>query len=248
MGKLDRKTALITGGTSGIGAAMAELFAEEGAFVIIAGRNLERGKQKEEEINSHYAVPRCRFFSCDVTSSGDIQNLYRAVCEVYERLDILVNNAGVLITKNLQEMTDEDIDQIYHSNYKSVVDMTRAFMPLLEENQGTVLNNASIAGMQSRAEGRRSYLYASSKAAVIQFTRICALNYAKNHVRVNCICPGIVETNIWINRDFSRFQDIPIGRVAKPMEVAKAALFLVSSDASYVTGVIFPVDGGKSLT
>lgn len=249
MGKLDAKIALITGGTSGIGAAMAELFAEEGAFVIIVGRNSERGKQKAEEINRHYNIPRCRFFSCDVTSSRDIQNLHRAVCEAYGKLDILVNNAGVLITKNLQEMTDEDIDQIYHSNYKSVVDMTRIFMPLIEENQGgTILNNASIDGMQSYTVGRRSYLYASAKAAVIQFTKICALNYAENHIRINCICPGITETNLFLNRDFSRFTSIPMKRIGQPEEIAKAALFLVSDDASYVTGAALVVDGGKSLT
>lgn len=248
MGKLDGKTALITGGTSGIGAAMAELFAEEGASVIIVGRNSERGEQKAEEINRHYNIPRCRFFSCDVTSSRDIRNLHHAVCEAYGRLDILVNNAGVLITKNLQEMTDEDIDQIYHSNYKSVVDMTRIFMPLIESCKGVVLNIASSAGMQSHIEGARSYLYASSKAGVIQFTRLCALNYANKGVRINCLCPGIVNTPIYTNRDFSRFKNIPLGRIADAKEIAKAALFLVSEDASYITGVILPVDGGKSIT
>lgn len=248
MGKLDGKTALITGGTSGIGAAIAELFAEEGASVIIVGRNSERGEQKAEEINRHYNMLRCRFFACDVTSSGDIRNLHRAVCEAYGRLDILVNNAGVLITKNLQEMTDEDIDQIYHSNYKSVVDMTRIFMPLIEENRGVILNNASIDGMQSYTVGRRSYLYASAKAAVIQFTKICALNYAEKYIRINCICPGITETNLFTNRDFSRFANIPMKRIGQPGEIAKAALFLVSDDASYVTGTVLVVDGGKSLT
>lgn len=248
MGKLDGKTALITGGTSGIGAAMAELFAEEGATVIIIGRNQNRGGWKEQEINRHYDIPRCRFFSCDVTSSQDIRNLYRTVCEAYGRLDILVNNAGVLITKNLQEMTDEDMDQIYHSNYKSVVDMTRTFMPLIEENQGVILNNASIDGMQSYTVGRRSYLYASAKAAVIQFTKICALNYAAKYIRINCICPGITETNLFTNRDFSRFANIPMKRIGQPGEIAKAALFLVSDDASYVTGTVLVVDGGKSLT
>lgn len=248
MGKLDAKIALITGGTSGIGAAIAELFAEEGAFVIIVGRNSEKGEKKAREINSNYSMERCPFWACDVTSSKDIQQLYSAVCEAYGRLDILVNNAGILITKNLREMTDEDIDSVYHSNYKSVVDMTRIFMPLLESTHGTILNNASIDGMQSYTVGRRSYLYASAKAAVIQFTKICALNYAENHMRINCICPGITETNLFLNRDFSRFTSIPMKRIGQPEEIAKAALFLVSDDASYVTGAALVVDGGKSLT
>lgn len=190
---------------------------------------------------------RCQFYPCDVSDSGAIRSLFDVVEREYGRLDILVNNAGILVTRNLEEMSDKDTDLIYRTNYKSVVDMTRIFMPLIEKSKGTILNNASIDGMQSYAEGRRSYLYASAKAAVIQFTRICAKNYAQYGVRINCLCPGVTETALFTNRDFSRFNNIPLGRIAQPEEIAKAALFLVSDDASYVVGAVLTVDGGKSL-
>lgn len=230
-----------------MGAAMAELFAEEGAFVIIVGRNVILGGQEENKINRKYKEKRCRFYSCDVSDSAFIRSLFSTVEQEYGRLDILVNNAGILVTRNLEEMSDTDIDLIYRTNYKSVVDMTRIFIPLIEKSKGTILNNASIDGMHSYVIGQRSYLYASSKAAVIQFTRICALNYAQYGVRINCLCPGITETALFTNRDFSRFNDIPLGRIAQPEEIAKAALFLVSDDASYVVGAVLTVDGGKSL-
>lgn len=177
----------------------------------------------------------------------DIRELFSVIEQDYGRLDILMNNAGILITRNLEEMKEEDIDRIYQINYKSVVNMTRIFMPMIVGCKGNIVNNASIDGMQSYITGRRSYLYASAKAAVIQFSKICALNYASKGVRVNCLCPGITETGLFTNRDFSRFADIPLGRIAQPTEIAKAALFLVSEDASYVTGSILVVDGGKSL-
>lgn len=247
MGKLDGKIALITGGTSGIGATCAELFAEEGAFVIITGRNLERGGQEENKINQKYAEKRSQFIACDVSQLHDIKGLFSLIERDYGRLDILINNAGILITKNLEEMEENDIDKIYQTNYKSIVNMTRIFMPLIINSVGTILNMASIAGLQSHIAGRRSYLYSSAKAAVIQFSKICALNYAAQGIRINCICPGIVNTPIYTNRDFSRFNAIPMKRVAEPIEVAKASLFLVSQDASYITGAELTVDGGESL-
>ena len=123
------------------------------------------------------------------------------------------------------------------------MNMTKYFMPMLEKTGGTALNNASIAGIYT--VGQRAYLYATSKAALIKFTQLCALNYA-GRVRVNCVCPGLIDTEIYTNRDFSRFS-IPMGRVGTPEEVAKAALFLMSEDASYITGAVLTVDGGALL-
>ena len=131
----------------------------------------------------------------------DIRELFSVIEQDYGRLDILMNNAGILITRNLEEMKEEDIDRIYQINYKSVVNMTRIFMPMIVGCKGNIVNNASIDGMQSYITGRRSYLYASAKAAVIQFSKICALNYASKGVRVNCLCPGITETGLFTNRE-----------------------------------------------
>nr|MCR4961313.1 SDR family oxidoreductase [Lachnospiraceae bacterium] len=124
--------------------------------------------------------------------------------------------------------------------------VTKVFMDDIIASGGCILNNASVAGMQSFASGK-VYAYGASKAAVIQFSRMLAKMYG-DRIRVNCICPGVVDTPIFINRDFSRYESIiPMKRVAKPEDIAKAANFLVSDDAGYINGAVLPVDGGQSL-
>ena len=245
MGRLTDKTALVTGGTSGIGGACSERFAAEGARVIMTARGKERGKAFEAELQAKGLD--VVFFPCDVTSKEDIAALYDFVKDNYGRLDILVNNAGVLKTGALEEITDEDWDLVYDTNVKSLLWVCQTFIGMLQEAGGAILNNASISGLQSYIKGRRSYMYATSKAAVIMFTKHLAKNYAPK-VRVNCICPGKVITNLFTNRDFSRFKDSNLlGRMAEPEEVANVALFLVSDEASFVTGDVILVDGGEAL-
>lgn len=245
MGKLDGKIALITGATSGLGEAFAKLFAQEGAEVVLVGRSVERGEQIRGEIVS--AGGRACFMECDVSREENVKELYSQYVKKYNRLDILVNNAGILVTSPLEEIREEDWHRVYAINTDAVMYMTKAFIGLVIESHGNILNNASIDGLQSNIRGRSTYLYATSKAATIQFTKLCALNYS-DRIRVNCLCPGTTETPFFTNRDFSRFHDvIPIGRVAQPIEIAKAALFLVSDDASYVSGAVLTVDGGASL-
>lgn len=241
MGKLQDKIILITGATSGIGRAAALLFAAEGAQVIVVGRSRERGDDVVRRIVA--AGGRAEFIACDIARTEEIRTLANTVERRYGRLDGLFNNAGILITRSLEELDDDAWEEVYHTNVRGVMNMTKYFMPMLEKTGGTVLNNASIAGIYT--VGRRAYLYATSKAALIKFTQLCALNYA-GRVRVNCVCPGLVDTEIYTNRDFSRFS-IPMGRVGTPEEVAKAALFLMSEDASYITGAVLTVDGGALL-
>lgn len=239
------KIALVTGGTSGIGRAVAIRLAQQGASVIIVGRNCEFGNRLVKEITSEYG--NCSLFiRCDVCSSTDIVNLYKRINEDYGRLDFLFNNAGILLTAALDEIDHENWEKIYTTNVEAVINITRTFMPMLQKSHGNIVNNASVAGMHSHTEGRRAYLYASSKAALIQFSKLCALNYAKE-VRVNCICPGIIDTPIYINRDYSRFSGIPMGRVGTAEEVANVVVFLASDEASYLTGLVMPVDGGSAL-
>lgn len=245
MKKLEDKMVVITGATSGIGEACAKLFAKEGAKVIIVGRDEKRGKQVENDILSQgdYA----EFLPCDVTIEEDVMDLKKVICEKYDRIDILFNNAGLLITSALEEINGEDWKKIFDVNTNAVMYMTKNFIDKIVESKGNILTNASIDGLQSNIRGRATYMYASSKAATIQFMKICALNYS-DRIRVNCICPGVTETPFFTNRDFSRFNSsIPMGRVAKPEEIAKAALFLVSDDASYITGSVLTVDGGASI-
>lgn len=244
MGKLDGKIALITGGTSGIGEASAKLFAEEGATVIVVGRNKNKGAEIEKEIQKYN--PKSFYFECDITSNNQIGDLRKKIEEVFGRLDILFNNAGILETGALEDLTYEKWNSVYEINTTAQVMMCKNFMELLIKSHGVILNNASIDGLQYNARGR-AYMYATSKAALIQFTQVLALNYSDT-VRVNCICPGTTKTNLFTNKDYSRFIDkIPMKRVAESIEIAKVALFLVSDDASYITGANIVVDGGSSL-
>lgn len=245
MGKLDGKIAVITGATSGIGRVTAKLFAEEGAVVLLLGRNQERGKEIEEQINSKKVLSE--FVSCDVTSQEEVIRVRNYIEKNYKRVDILFNNAGVFITSRLENITETDWNRSFETNINSAMYMTKAFIDLIAENRGSIINNASISGLQSFTSGTSNYMYGTSKAALVKFTKICALNYAKD-IRVNCICPGIIDTEIYTNRDFSRFKGmIPMERIADPVEVAKVVVFLASDDASYITGAVLPVDGGASL-
>ena len=243
MGKLDNKTVLITGGTSGIGFACAKLFRSEGASIIITGRNSAKGLAAVRAIGFN-----CRFYKCDVTKESDIVVLKKQIMEDFGRIDVLFNNAGLLITNPLPEITEKEWLDVFATNTNSVMLMTKHFIDVLIENNGNILNNASIDGLQSCVRGRASYAYGSSKAATIQFTQICALNFTPLGVRVNCLCPGVTDTPFFTNRDFSRFiSSIPMGRVARPEEIAKVALFIVSDDASYISGANIVADGGASL-
>lgn len=246
MDRLKGKIALVTGAASGIGFASAKIFAAEGANVILVGRNEDRGYAAENAI-LQTGTGGAKFFRCDVTDEDDIKNLRKFVDVEYGRLDILFNNAGTLITGSLEELTEFEWDRSYDVNVKAAVRMCKIFMDLLQKNRGVILNNASINGLHGYIKGRRSYMYASSKAAAIQFTRYLAKNYAPD-VRVNCLCPGMTVTNLFTNRDFSRFKDVNLlGRMAEPEEIAKVALFLVSEDASFVTGAVIVADGGETI-
>lgn len=246
MMRLAGKIALITGGTSGMGEAFAKLFALEGANVIVVGRNEENAKRIIKEIRQKNGT--AEFMYCDVTDSHSVERLYGEFGKKYDHLDILVNNAGVLITDPLEDIKEEDWISVFDTNVHSIMRITQKFIGMIEKCKGTILNNTSIDGLQSLVRGRANYAYCASKSAAIKFTQQLALNYTPKGVRVNCLCPGVTETPFFTNRDFSRFNDsIPMGRVAKPKEIANAALFLVSDEASYVSGAILTVDGGASL-
>ncbi len=248
MGKLDNKIAIITGGTSGMGEAFARIFVKEGATVIITGRGQERGRKVVEDLASIGTGGGAEYIPCDVSLDADIEKLKTHIESKYGRLDILVNNAGVLLTAQLEEIENDDWYKLFDINFHSVMKMTRTFISMIVDSKGTILNNASIDGMSSVCRGRANLAYAAAKAAEIKFTQQVALNYTPKGIRVNCICPGMTVTNLFTNRDFDRFNDsIPMGRCAMPEEIAKVALFLVSDDASYISGVALPVDGGLSL-
>lgn len=236
-----KKIVLVTGGSSRIGSACVEKFAREGATVISASR------QQSADYGGAFSDGQIISVKLDVTSQESIDVIYSFITNHYNRLDILINNAGVLRTDALEDIKDEDWDLSYDTNVKSVMHMCQTFMPLLQKSNGVIVNNASINGLHSYIRGKRSYMYATSKSALIQLTRYLAKFYAPD-VRVNCICPGVTETNLFTNKDFSRFDGSNLlGRMAKPEEIANVICFMASEDASFMTGSIIVVDGGETI-
>ena len=246
MEKLKGKVALVTGATSGIGEACAKLFAAHGAGVVLSGRNEERGRAVARDIRA--AGGEATFIACDVSSEEQVKALIHDAVASYAGLDILFNNAGVMLpSMEIERMPVEEWRETLDTNLTGYFLITRYAKPYLLASRGVILNNASIAGLQHYAAGR-SYAYSAAKAAVIQFSHQMAQNYGEEGVRVNCICPGIIRTPILHGRDPKLYEDrIPLGRVGTPEDVAKVALFLVSDEAAYLTGVVLPVDGGASL-
>ncbi len=246
MKKLEGKVAIVTGSTSGIGAASVKLFAENGASVIITGRSEDRGVELESEVNSAGGI--AKFIKCDMSNEDEIKALIEKTVSIFGRINILFNNAGVFLpSMEIERMPFEDWKETFDVNVNGYFLILKYAKPYLLASKGVVLNNGSIAGMQTYASGR-SYAYSASKAAVIQFSNMMAKNYAEEGIRVNCICPGIILTPILHGRDPKIYAErIPMGRVGTPEDVAKAALFLVSDESAYLTGVVLPVDGGASL-
>ncbi len=245
MNRMRGKTVIITGATSGMGKATAVMFAREGAEVLLVGRNEKRGAEVVREISEFGG--KAKLYVCDISFEENVLNLVHRISESYDKIDVLFNNAGIWDTSALEEIDEKRIRKSFAINYDAIVLMSKYFMPMLVRAKGNIINNASMGGLDSFVSGTKQYVYASTKAAVIKFSKLLAKNYADS-IRVNCICPGIIETEIFINRDFSRFDGtIPMGRIGQPDDVAKVVLFLASDDASYLTGVILPIDGGASL-
>jgi len=243
------KVVVITGGGTGIGRSAALLFAAEGAKVIVAGRRVEQLSQVAKEIND--ADGEALYFITDVCKSGDVDNLIDFAVRSYNKLDIMINNAGVNLTKTLIDTTDEEVDKLFDVNVKGTFyGMRAAIRQMKKQNtEGSIVNVASMSGLMGHPFRTP---YCGSKAAVINMTRCAAIEYAKDKIRVNVICPGVIETPMVQEvRDVapdvldSYVETMPMQRVADAEECAKSILFLASEDyASYITGAYLSVDGG----
>ncbi|EMA32222.1 SDR family NAD(P)-dependent oxidoreductase [Halobiforma nitratireducens] len=237
---LEEETAIVTGGSTGIGKAIAAELVDQGASVVIANRTEETGRKAAEELG-------CSFVQCDVSSYKSVESLVEQTVDKYGGLDILVNNAGIGFTGTVEDTPLEDWHKLVEINLNGVVYGTRAAMPYLRESSGAVLNVASVFGLVG---GPRTAAYATAKGAIVNFTRTTAVDYADAGVRVNSICPGFVETEMTDSKlNDDSFYDFvlnqtPINRIAEPEEIAEPAAFLVSDKASYITGVNLPIDGG----
>jgi len=247
---LEGKTAIITGGASGIGLATARLLAQEGAAIVIADINAEQGNLAEQEINS--SGGRAVFVQCNVALSADCQRTVQTTLEKFGHLDILFNNAGIIRRADVISTTEEEWDRVMDVNVKSIFLMSKYAIPeMVKQGGGAIVNNASGWGIRG---GRNAVSYCASKGAVVNMTRAMAIDHGPLNVRVNCICPGDTDTPMLRNeaRQLGQVEELflaeakerPLNRYAQPIEIAQSVLYLVSDAASYVTGAVLAVDGG----
>ncbi len=245
------RVAVVTGGASGIGAATAELLAGAGASVVIAGRSRERGEAMARALGEGGA--RAIFAATDVTDPGAVAALMQRVAGELGRIDILFNNSGVEVAEGLDGPREDDWDLLFDTNVKGTWLCCKHALPHLLRSRGVIVNNASMAGLVGVAG---SVGYAASKAAVVSLTRSLALGYADQGLRVNAICPGPIATQMtWDEWDATGGQDegrrrahavCPARRIGEPGEVARLVMYLVSDEASFVTGAAIPIDGAKT--
>ena len=244
------KVVLITGATSGIGRATALLFAREGAKVAVAGRDEGRGLGVVEEIER--AGGTAVFVHCDVRLAGDCRRAVDETVRAFGRLDVLFNNAGVYVANSVVDCTEEEWDLTVDTGLKGTYLMSRFAIPVMAaQGGGAIVNNASGWGLVG---GDRAAAYCAAKGGVVVLTKAMAIDHARQGIRVNCACPGDVDTPMLPEDALRRglaWEDYlagaaqrPMGRIGRPDEVARAVLFLASEDASFITGVALPVDGG----
>jgi NAD(P)-dependent dehydrogenase (short-subunit alcohol dehydrogenase family) len=243
--RLNSKVAIITGGGTGIGKATAQAFAREGAKVVIAGRDSKKLDRAAVEIGAD-----CLAVSADVSNSANVQKLVSATLDRFKRINILVNNAAVLLPGTADSISEEDFDQTFSINVRGLWLMSRAVLPHMRASGGGSIVN--IGSVLSLVGARNRVAYSASKGAVMAMTKAMALDHAAENIRVNCICPGIVETEMvarFSTDENARRQRIamhPMGRFGRPAEIASAAVFLASDESGWTTGSVFTVDGGYS--
>jgi meso-butanediol dehydrogenase / (S,S)-butanediol dehydrogenase / diacetyl reductase len=243
--RLSGKTAIITGGGSGIGKAIAIAFVREGAKVVIAGRDSSKLDRAAAEIGGE-----CLAVSADVSLTGDVQNLVSAAIERFQRINVVVNNAAVLLPGTAESLSDEDFDRTFAINVRGLWLLSRAVLPHMRAaGGGSIINIASVLSLVG---ARNRVAYAASKGAVMAMTKAMALDHATENIRVNCIAPGIVATEMVekFNSDQSarrqREAMHPMGRFGQPEDVASAAVFLASDESRWTTGSVITIDGGYS--
>jgi NAD(P)-dependent dehydrogenase (short-subunit alcohol dehydrogenase family) len=254
MGILQDKVALITGASMGIGSGIAKVFAEEGARVSLAARSAQTEELAQElRENGYEAIA----VTMDVTNIQSVKQAVQSTLQQYGTIDILVNNAGVCRLGSFEEMSDEDRDFHFDVNIKGVWNVTREVVPLLKGKQGKIVIMSSVTGDMVADPGEVAY--ATSKAALIGFTKALAVELAPDGITVNAICPGYVLTPMAesiakqsneTNPDavLQGIADaVPLKRLADPIEIGHLAAFLASQKAAYITGAQFVIDGGSTL-
>ncbi len=248
MGLLDEKVAVVTGAGRGIGKAIAEAFAAEGASVAVVSRSVSSCQGAAEEINSKFPG-KARAFAMDVADSASTAAVGKEILEAYGKVDILVNNAGVTRDGLALRMSEEDWDVVLDTNLKGAFNCVKAFQrSLLKQPSARIINISSVVGLMGNA-GQANY--AASKAGLLGFTKALAREFSSRGVTVNAIAPGFITTDmtdvLTADQKEAITKNIPLGKLGEPGDIAAAALFLAGPGASYVTGQVLTVDGGMVM-
>lgn len=254
--RLQDKVAIITGAGSGQGESSAYLFAKEGAKVVVAEWNEEAGSRVAQKIVKEGGD--ALFIKVDVSKEDEVRSMVEQTVRHYDQIDVLFNNAAIGYSAtsrykmdSLLETPLEDWNAILGINLNGAYLVSKYVLPIMiKQNRGSIINNSSMNGMigVSGADA-----YTAAKGGIVSLTRVMAVDYGKHGIRVNCICPGAIDTPMIANAlEIPGFREAsaacPIGRIGQPEDIANAALFLATDEAGYITGVILPVDGGWSAT
>jgi NAD(P)-dependent dehydrogenase (short-subunit alcohol dehydrogenase family) len=251
-GRLTGKAALITGGGTGIGRAIAVAFAREGAKVAVAGRRVEKLQEALRQMEAHGGETLA--IRCDVSNAEDAERGVEEAAGAFGSLNVLVNCAGVLSTTTIEGISEADWDSVMAINLKGPFLMSRAALrEFRKAGGGTIVNIGSVLGLVAMKDRAA---YCASKGGVTLLTKAMALDHAHENVRVNCVCPSIVETELVAGlfaaseagaaAKKARIAGIPLGRMGRPEDVAEMAVFLASEESSWLTGAAIPLDGGLS--
>jgi dihydroanticapsin dehydrogenase len=245
--KLSGKIAIVTGGSRGIGFATAKIFAENGANVVITAKDPKGIENALNHLSNTIGIV------ADIKNENDVKKVIKQTVDKFGKLDILVNNAGIFpMIKQLHEIDESEWNDVLDVNLTGQFRFTKAAIPYLQKTSGSIINISSDAGLKAY-QGFNADAYSAAKAGLIILTKCWALEYAKDKIRVNCICPGVVDTDMtkpFLKTEKDRVfmsNEHPIGRIGKPEDVAKAVLYFASDDASWTTGAILTVDGGESI-
>jgi NAD(P)-dependent dehydrogenase (short-subunit alcohol dehydrogenase family) len=252
MGRLENKIAIVTGATSGIGEAVAIVYAKEGAKVVAIGRNESKGAELVKKIaaNKGEAI----FARCDLRNIHEIPVIKDKAIKKFGRIDILFNCAGVLVHKPFLEQNIDDLNLIFETNFRAYVILMQAVIPtMVEQGKGTIINVASVSAVWPELN---AYFYGAMKAAITNLSRNVAKEFSRKGIRINCILPGPINTNM--TPDFIKNSEEAkqalinevgmLGRLGEPEDIAHAAVYLGSDESSFVTGINLVVDGGVCIS
>ncbi|HAB98384.1 MAG TPA: 3-oxoacyl-ACP reductase [Parachlamydiales bacterium] len=248
---LKNKSAIVTGGTAGIGQAIALLYAHNGADVAVFGTNAERAQQTLHELEKHRVSAEQKFsvHLVNVSQFKEVEETIQKILSDWGKVDILVNNAGITRDNLLMRMSEQDWDLVLDVNLKSVYNTCRVLArSMMKAKSGAIINISSVIGLTGNA-GQVNY--AASKSGMIGFTKSLAKELASRNVRANCVAPGYIETQMTEGLPEQVkgqiLANIPLGRIGSPQDIAQAALYLASDLSSYVTGQVIAVDGGMVM-